>query len=47
MTLWKYTGGMILPTQTMHYYAGIIYHDISALFDPPTMGNSMTPVKWV
>ena len=43
------TGVIILPTQTMHHCLREIpeiYH-ISALFDPPTMGNSMTPVKWV
>ena len=37
-----------LPTQTMHFYKGIFsklpYLYIFAMFDPPKIGNSMTPV---
>ena len=39
------TGVVILPTQTLHFYGEThqIYHTF-ALFDPPKMGNLMTPV---
>ena len=44
MTKIDYTGVMILPTQTMHYYRQITqnYHTF-VLFDSPNMGNLMTP----
>ena len=44
------TGAIILPTQTMHYYKGnpSKFHKIPislSLFDPPKIGNWMTPLK--
>ena len=45
--IWKWTGVIKLPTQTMHYAEKIPQnHHAFALFDPLKMGNLTTPDGW-